>query len=71
MSATAIQSDTLQLVVLGRYAVPEEGRVLVGRRIEGEVYVYDYPSTAGSSLLRRARLRVKGRAGCPDRGLPP
>jgi hypothetical protein len=43
MSATAVQSDTPQLAVLGRYAVPEEGRVLVGRRIEGEVYVYDYP----------------------------
>ena len=43
MSATAVQSDTPQLAVLGRYAVPEEGRALVGRRIEGEVYVYDYP----------------------------
>jgi hypothetical protein len=43
MSATVVQSDTSQLAVLGRYAVPEEGRVLVGRRIEGEVYVYDYP----------------------------
>ncbi|HVD87055.1 MAG TPA: hypothetical protein VNB59_06575 [Solirubrobacterales bacterium] len=43
MSATAVQSDTPQLAVLGRYAAPEEGRVLVGRRIEGEVYVYDYP----------------------------
>jgi hypothetical protein len=43
MSATAIQSDAPQLAVLGRYAVTEEGRALVGRRIEGEVNVYDYP----------------------------
>jgi hypothetical protein len=41
MSATTVQSDTPQLAVLGRYAVPEEGPVLAGRRIEGEVYVYD------------------------------
>ena len=43
MSATAIQSSPAQLNVLGRYTVPDEERVLVGRRIEGEVYVYDYP----------------------------
>lgn len=42
MSATAVQSKP-QLNVLGRYSVPDETRVLVGRRIENEVYVYDYP----------------------------
>jgi hypothetical protein len=43
MSATAVQSKPAQLNVLGRYTVPDESRVLVGRRIENEVYVYDYP----------------------------
>jgi hypothetical protein len=43
MSATAIQSHPAQLNILGRYTVSEEARVLVGRRIEGEVFVYDYP----------------------------
>ena len=43
MSATAVQSNPTQLNVLGRYAVPDESRVLVGRRIEGTVFVYDYP----------------------------
>jgi hypothetical protein len=44
MSATAVQTDPAQLHVLGRYAVPGEARVLVGRRIEGKVFVYDYPN---------------------------
>jgi hypothetical protein len=43
MSATAVQTAKPQLAVLGHYTVSEEARVLVGRRIEGEVYVYDYP----------------------------
>ena|SRR6478609_1479002 len=43
MSATAVQSNPAQLNVLGHYSVPDEARVLVGRRIENEVYVYDYP----------------------------
>jgi len=43
MSATATKSTSDQLNVLGRYSVPDESRVLVGRRIENEVYVYDYP----------------------------
>jgi len=43
MSATAVQTAKPQLAILGRYTVSEEPRVLVGRRIEGEVYVYDYP----------------------------
>ncbi len=44
MSATAVQSSPVQLNVLGHYSIPGEERVLVGRRIEGEVYVYDYPT---------------------------
>lgn len=44
MSATTVQSRKPQLNVLGRYTASEEERVLVGRRIEGKVYVYDYPS---------------------------
>jgi hypothetical protein len=43
MSATAVQSGPAQLNVLGHYTVSDEPRVLVGRRIEGEVFVYDYP----------------------------
>lgn len=43
MSATAIQSQPAQLHELGRYSLTDEERVLVGRRIDGEVFVYDYP----------------------------
>ena len=43
MSATAIHSDPAQFNVLGHYTVSDEARVLVGRRIEGEVLAYDYP----------------------------
>jgi hypothetical protein len=46
MSATAT-ARTAPRVELGRYRVGEEDRVLVGRRIEGEVYVYDYPVGVG------------------------
>lgn len=42
MSATAIQQPA-RLHELGRYTVAKEARVLVGRRIEGTVFVYDYP----------------------------
>ena len=41
MSATAVQSKPVQLAVLGHYKLPEEARVLLGRRIEGRVHVYD------------------------------
>jgi hypothetical protein len=44
MSATAIQSPAAQLAVLGQYTAADEDRVLVGRRIDGEVFVYDYPA---------------------------
>jgi hypothetical protein len=30
--------------VLGQYTAADEERVLVGRRIDGEVFVYDYPA---------------------------
>ncbi len=43
MSATAVQSPAAQFAVLGQY-IAEEERVLVGRRIDGEVFVYDYPA---------------------------
>lgn len=43
MSATAIQSQPAQLHELGRYSLSDQERVLVGRRIDGEVFVYDYP----------------------------
>jgi hypothetical protein len=43
MSATTVQSQPAQLNILGRYSVPDESRVLVGRRIDNTVYVYDYP----------------------------
>ena len=33
-----------QLCELGRYAVPEEARVLVGQRIDGVVHVFDWPA---------------------------
>jgi hypothetical protein len=43
MNATAVQTRPPQLHALGHYTVSDEARVLVGRRIEGEVFVYDYP----------------------------
>jgi hypothetical protein len=45
---STITTDTCgPRVELGRYTVDEEERVLVGRRIEGEVHVYDRPLGAG------------------------
>ncbi|HEX8959850.1 MAG TPA: hypothetical protein VF770_08510 [Solirubrobacterales bacterium] len=44
MNATETQHATGQPVELGRYSTPQEGeRVLVGRRIEGVVHVFDCP----------------------------
>lgn len=43
MGAMAVRTRSKQLHVLGRYTVSDEARVLVGRRIEGTVFVYDYP----------------------------
>ena len=43
MGATAVLSNSGQLCELGRYSVPDEARVLVGREIEGELCVFDYP----------------------------
>jgi hypothetical protein len=45
MSATIADTATGPRVELGRYVTPEGERVLVGRRIDGEVFVYDYPAT--------------------------
>jgi hypothetical protein len=43
MSANVVQDNPVKLNVLGHYSVRDEARVLIGRRIEGKVYVYDYP----------------------------
>ena len=44
MSATAIQTRPAQLHELGHYKLSDdEERVLVGRRIDSKVFVYDYP----------------------------
>jgi hypothetical protein len=42
MSTTPSQQP-VPLHELGRYSLSDEERVLVGRRIHGEVFVYDYP----------------------------
>lgn len=47
MSATAANSPSSQLTLVGRYTVGEEARLLLGRRIDGEVFVYDYPAAGG------------------------
>lgn len=44
MSTTPTQAGPGLLHVLGRYVASGEARVLVGRRIEGEVHLYDYPA---------------------------
>lgn len=43
MSATAILPQSAALHELGRYTVAGEERILVGRGIEGVLYVYDFP----------------------------
>lgn len=42
-AASAAQGEG-ELCELGRYAVPEEARILVGRRIDGTVHVFDWPA---------------------------
>jgi len=44
MGAATAAQDEGQLCELGRYAVPEEARILVGRRIDGTVHVFDWPA---------------------------
>jgi hypothetical protein len=39
----SITQETGRPVELGRYETPEGSRVLIGRRIEGEVHIYDAP----------------------------
>jgi hypothetical protein len=43
MNATATQGRTGNSVELGHYETPEGARVLIGRRIEGVVHVFDSP----------------------------
>ena len=43
MSATITQRRTGQAAEVGRYETPAGERVLVGRRIDGEVHVFDCP----------------------------
>jgi hypothetical protein len=45
MQSTTDTRAAGQRVELGRYETEEGERVLVGRRIDGEVFVYDYPAT--------------------------
>lgn len=47
MSATTTESSPTQLHLLARYELPEGRRLLLGRRIKGEVFVYDYPEDGG------------------------
>jgi hypothetical protein len=47
MSATTTDPITGPRVELGRYETTEGERVLVGRRIDGAVHVYDYPLAGG------------------------
>jgi hypothetical protein len=44
-AAATVTADAADpLCELGRYAVPEESRVLVGQRIDGVVHVFDWPA---------------------------
>ncbi len=43
MSATATQCRTGQPVEVGRYKTPSGERALIGRRIDGEVHIFDCP----------------------------
>jgi hypothetical protein len=47
MPATITDPATGPKVELGRYETENGERVLVGRRIEGEVFVYDHPVGPG------------------------
>ena len=44
VSGEATQAEAGGLCELGRYAVPEGTRVLVGRRVDGVVHVLDWPA---------------------------
>ncbi len=47
MSDTTTVPTTGPRVELGRYETDDGERVLVGRRIDGEVFVYDHPVGTG------------------------
>ncbi|MCW2980485.1 MAG: hypothetical protein JWO14_2212 [Solirubrobacterales bacterium] len=80
MQTTVHSQATGTKVELGRYDTEQGERVLVGRRIDGEVFVYDHPVGAGRPYFvergfdSKAELAVlvaeyRGRAGelgaCP------
>jgi hypothetical protein len=81
MRATATADSQGQLCELGRYAVSDEARVLVGQRIDGVVHVFDWPAggpgrryhvEAGfeskaelAVLLAEYRRRAEGLGVCP------
>ena len=44
MAAAAAADSQGQRCELGRYAVPDGARVLVGQRIDGVVHVFDWPA---------------------------
>ncbi len=44
MSATAIQCKPGRPCEVGRYRADDQERMLVGRRIDGVVHVFDYPA---------------------------
>ncbi|HEX4306131.1 MAG TPA: hypothetical protein VHZ54_08855 [Solirubrobacterales bacterium] len=59
MSTTIAAPATGRRVELGRYRVEDQERIPVGRRIGGEVYVYDHPvgraATTSSSAASARR----------------
>lgn len=60
MSAPATDKSTGSPVELGRYTSPAEGeRVLVGRRIDGVVHVFDYPLRRGRRYFVEAGFGSK------------
>jgi len=44
VTGEANQADAGALCELGRYAVPDGARVLLGRRVDGVVHVLDWPA---------------------------
>jgi hypothetical protein len=47
MSTTIADQAAAPRVELGRYEIAEGERILVGRRIDGEIFVYDHPVGPG------------------------
>jgi hypothetical protein len=60
MSSTTTQCESGQLWEIGRYRVADEQRVLVGRRVDGVVRVFDYPrATEGRRYFVEAGFASK------------